>query len=442
MATLPNAPDPNEANLNDAVKLELLRKRNLELHAEIEQLKFKSEFRSYSRKITGEFSSWICMVNNFNDILHWHIVVDTRRLELVWMFLPAIPWNIFWYTNDRGAEYTQLYFWIVKVLIFQCWVVFSPCFIYWSIFASSLPIALQDWAWIVRSYRWGIIIGALSCAWSVCVCAKSIVNGNWREMCHSFCIFLWLLGTYLWETGDLHDHQFPHGQPVAHIRRMECSYLLIIALILHGIYFFFLRPKLPNKSSPFITALSKPFVDNMKGMTGYDEPRLKFQTWHFKCTPVFSMTVWRDYEAAQIFFWIGKDLAAVRVSRQICPRSWLDIICWAGAWNWDHVDCVLHSKLHLVIVSDQHVAQYTCKWRKRRKQRRTLANRVTSCVMCWSLVRPLSFPGPPIYPLPHLPLLPLFPLLIFLYFNVPISQRVLIDHCHYLATVGQFPAKW
>lgn len=150
-------------------------------------------------------------------------------------------------------------------------------------------------------------------AWSGLLILQAIRNHSIRECIFSLSRFLWLVGTFLWSSGALHDGKFPTSTREIPYQQYNCGRILTVALLLEFVNNFILR-KLRPPSKPPVSPESDPFPDNLKGLTPYDEPRLKFVTWQFKCLSIFEFDIWRDYENLQLMFWIGRDLFAVSFS--------------------------------------------------------------------------------------------------------------------------------
>jgi hypothetical protein len=129
-------------------ELELLREKNLELQSELEKFRYKEKHTIFLRKVS---------------------IVDTKRIEYVWRFLPAFNWGFFWYFTCRGSEFANMYFWI-----------------------------LRDFFWGVREYSsayyFGTLFGGIAIVWSFFQYMKAFSWRNFGEQWHCVSRFLWLIG--------------------------------------------------------------------------------------------------------------------------------------------------------------------------------------------------------------------------------------------------------
>lgn len=169
-------------------------------------------------------------------------------------------------------------------------------FWYTQLEMSTGPVGNGEPDWGKQDYQAANVIGGFAAALSIVCLLRAIFCKNVGETWHSFCRFLWQLGTFLWCHGSVHDNYLPDETPISDTYRIYCGQLLTASLILHGIYIVLLRPRFQQSFH--------------KVVTPYDEPRLKFVTWHFRCPSFIAACTWRDFENAQLFFWVGKDLAA------------------------------------------------------------------------------------------------------------------------------------
>ena len=198
-------------------------------------------------------------------------IVDTRRHESVWKFLPGYRWHPGYFFEGRGAEFVQIYFWLIR-----------------------------DFAWSRRNFYMGMIGGGWALGWSIGLFLRAAYVRNFFETWQAFTRFLWMLGLFLWMAGVLHDHAFQDAATRITSKLYSTQQIFSAALVLQGVCQFMLRPRADH---------------NYKEATPYDEPRFRFATYKFRCLGIFKFEDWRDYENFQLFWWIGKDLAAVSGSR-------------------------------------------------------------------------------------------------------------------------------
>jgi hypothetical protein len=252
-------------------ELEDLRKKNLELHQQLERMRYTEKHTNYVRQVT---------------------IVDARRIEFVWKYLPAVQWTPSWYFTSRGAEFTNLYF-----------------------------VVVRDWAWANNggdySFVLGTLFGLAAIVWSMYQLVKAYSFNNFIETVHSFSRLMWLSATFLWCFGTLYNnYESEDHSDLEDELRTACGVLLVVPLVLELVVIGFLRP---NKIIPKgwnnphkweRNEKSFPFKDSLKAISHYDEPRLKFATWYFKCWNLFHNANFRDWENAQLLFWVLKDIAA------------------------------------------------------------------------------------------------------------------------------------
>ena len=155
-------------------------------------------------------------------------------------------------------------------------------------------------------------MGAICCAWAGFQTLHAIWQKNMRECFFSISRLIWLTATYIWATGAVHDTALPAQQPIAVINRYEAQQALIAAMAIEIFFIICIRPLFPsNAHHTIVTPVSAPFPDSLESLTSYDEPRLKYTTWHFRCCWWLRFDTFREYETVQVLFWIGRDLGAV-----------------------------------------------------------------------------------------------------------------------------------
>lgn len=243
--------DYESSGFSDSLESEvsLLRTKNMELRYEIDEIKADI----MKKKVT------------------LYKIVDTRRHESVWKFLPAYRWHPGYFFEGRGAEFVQLYFWLIR-----------------------------DFGWSRRNFYMGMIAGGWALGWSIGLLLRAVYFRNFFESWQACTRFLWILALFTWMTGVLHDHSFQDTTKIAGARQYTCQQILTLALVLQGVCQFLIRPRADH---------------NYKEATPYDEPRFRFATYKFRCLGLLKFEDWRDYENFQLFWWIGKDLAAATNNR-------------------------------------------------------------------------------------------------------------------------------
>ena len=241
---------------NQQEDLEHLREKNLELRTEIEKLK----------RVDKKYSS---LTRNA-----WHL----KRLEFVWCSYPAIKWNIRWYFGLRGAQYFQLYLWIIRD------------------FAWAQARFLDGTTkYAVLNYSFGAAIGALAVIWAALLFLRSIYHRQVNEIFYTFSVFLWQASTYWWCLGTLLDNRY-NTDSREESRMRDCMSILIFTFLVQAFYHVIVR------------FWWKTTVNRV--LSKFDEPRLQYATWHFQCIPNFLHMNWRDFEHFQILFWVGKEIGA------------------------------------------------------------------------------------------------------------------------------------
>ena len=262
-------------------ELEELRAQNFDLHTEIENLKFKSKQVNYKRK---------------------QPVVDHRRLELVYFFPPANNYTLGWHLSCRGAEYTVMYMWIIRVCTNT-----PPLMI-----SSNISYYMQDYGWFAHLWSIGFLFGGLSLAGAVGLLIQAFFEKNISEIWHSISRLAWLVATYVWMSGDLDINPKNDPYQIKLERRAMCGHILIFTILFESINRFIVRPMLhTNPKHTIKTISSDELPTSLRKLSNYDEPRLTFQTLRFKFQALLTFETWRDYENFQLLFWIGRDLGAV-----------------------------------------------------------------------------------------------------------------------------------
>eukprot|EP01099_Mayorella_cantabrigiensis_P002369 TRINITY_DN2042_c0_g1_i1.p1 TRINITY_DN2042_c0_g1~~TRINITY_DN2042_c0_g1_i1.p1 ORF type:complete len:325 (-),score=34.71 TRINITY_DN2042_c0_g1_i1:181-1155(-) len=178
--------------------------------------------------------------------------------------VPARPWNpLDYFRTVRGAEYLQLY----------CWM-------------------LKDFAWTCDYYYMGMICGAFALFMTVWLNALAIYYKHWVELWHYIATFLWIWGNFWWAYSELHDHQFPNEKPIYDEHTEDTSWILTAGMCWLGLYYFVVYPLklLPPVSEE---------VDDI-----FDECPVVLPT---ALSSVFPKL--RNIENLHILCWLGKDTA-------------------------------------------------------------------------------------------------------------------------------------
>lgn len=174
-------------------------------------------------------------------------------------------------------------------------------------------ISFQDWAWASTNsevkYFVGLAFGGASVAWSFYILIRALFAFNLGELWSSFTRFLWILGMYIWLAGILHDEKYPLESPVATRDKETAAGLLVAAFCLQGLYSMILKPK--KVIMPGSLKFRNPFA-NCEPLKPDEDV---FVEKKLRCTPLesflgFSVS-YRDIEHLIIFFWVGKDVAAL-----------------------------------------------------------------------------------------------------------------------------------
>jgi hypothetical protein len=255
-------------------ELEILREKNMELEIDLEELRYKEKHTAYQRK---------------------PIVVDFRRMELVWKYLPPIQWSLKWYFGCRGLEYLFIYM-----------------------------IIARDVAWCFAdregSYGAALFGGIATVVVASLALLRALWVRNFGEFVFSTSRLLWAVGMFMWVEGVAYDAHFFPDETIAEDRRDVAKTILICAFILEGLRLFIIRPnnvipwKFIEAGKSSISIPSPPYPNFMRGMTKYDEPRFQLASWYFRSPRLcnharfFAFEYWRDYEMALLFCYIGHDL--------------------------------------------------------------------------------------------------------------------------------------
>lgn len=188
---------------------------------------------------------------------------------VAWMNPPDVPFTpLYLLFHQRGQENLHIYFWILKDL---AWMQ-----------------ALGGW------YYCGFICGSMAIAWSLLLALKAIfVTKNHHEAYLNIGQAGWLMGNYIWMSGELYDLKYSDddGEVLYSERTAIAGHILLASFLYLLIFFIFLKP---------FNILPKPSEESIKV---YDTPGLLPK----RMERFFS--TWRDYENIHILFWCGKDLS-------------------------------------------------------------------------------------------------------------------------------------
>lgn len=181
----------------------------------------------------------------------------SKPVSICWLNWPDEPWTVNWYFSVRGQESLHVYLWIVK-----------------------------DLSWVQAWYYSGHLFGCLSIAFMVYILCQAVRKRSLDECWTTVAHILWLVGNYVWMTGEIHDTKYPDEKEQYDDAEEKCGYIMMTAIIWIGLYYIVLKPlKLMNETTA-------------KGEE-YDTTGLKCRfSWFFKS--------WREYENFHILLWIGK----------------------------------------------------------------------------------------------------------------------------------------
>lgn len=245
----------NSAFQENDYDIDALRQKNIELKRELRRV--HEEYEAQGRMMGVTYS----------------------KSELVYMFLPAYPYTPLWHISPRGLEHTQLYFWIVRDVLWMQQNGDAAC----AIGAVCIALAAFSLLRAINAHHQTLTTSA--------------------EAFNSLSRLLWVVGMFVWMRSSVYDLEgnaagniyTPSGRPgrnvgtiilaIAAVIQFATCYLRIVGLKI---------VLMPDEAIPAQQAVQ---------MKPFEEPRLRAKFYYlFKS--------FRDWEMAALLLWIGKDVAA------------------------------------------------------------------------------------------------------------------------------------
>lgn len=178
-----------------------------------------------------------------------------------WTSIPKQQWRNFleFFLSSKGLHYVHLYVWILK-----------------------------DLAWMQGLYYTGNILGIFAVLLSLGITIRSFLRKAYDELFISIALLMWVAANMWWMSGDLHDLKNPNAVALYDLRTIESVNILLFAFTFSGVYFMVTRP---------LQCVQNSLYSN--------DDSMNFQATCFQR--------FKDYERVHLFFWLGKDLAWVRL---------------------------------------------------------------------------------------------------------------------------------
>ena len=185
-------------------------------------------------------------------------------LFAAWTTPPRDQWSLTWnFTSIKGLEWFHLYLWMAKDLS-------------WT----------QDW------YIGGMFFGTAAVVMSGYLVFQTFLLKNYVEAWHYIGQFFWLLSSYWWMWGEIHDSEYPDEPETRHDHTHQARVIIGCAFCWVLAYYAVVKPfKLLPANSDEATA-------------AYEEADIEP---HSFVAPI--IPTWRRYENLHILFWLGKDTA-------------------------------------------------------------------------------------------------------------------------------------